>query len=320
MAECEYTLDKTCCMLRSICCQPWLQAHRAHLHSQLKEVAASPLGTGPAVQLHISSKVVSVDPRTSTVNFADGTARSADVVIGADGVHSVTRGSILSNGPRPFKTTHSAFRFVLERQTVLDDPETAPLASVDGTMDMWYSSSEKIVLYPTYYNKLLNFVCIHSSDKSATTTNDYSTLASKSNLLEVYKNFHPALVKLLGKVDPAGLNIFPLYDMDTLPTYINDRLALIGDAAHPYTPHLAQGGAQALEDAVSLGVFLEKGLAAADVPDRLLLYNKARYSRSSKIQELSRIVGSDRLANDEGQENTFSGMSSMNITTVGTGH
>jgi 2-polyprenyl-6-methoxyphenol hydroxylase-like FAD-dependent oxidoreductase len=286
--------------------QPWLQAHRAHLHSQLKATATSPNGQGKPVKIHVSARVLSVDAHAATVNFKDGSSKSADVLIGADGVHSVTRSSIGLDVPRPFKNNHSAFRFIMDRQLVLDDPETASLASVDDTMDMWYSDSEKIVLYPTSNNKLLNFVCIHLSSKSDSKSDDYSTSGSKDKLLEVYKDFHPTLVKLLSKVDPTELKIYPLYDMNTLPTYINGRLALIGDAAHPFTPHLAQGGAQALEDAVSLGVFLEKGLASTEVPERLELYNKARFDRSSKIQDLSRIVGGDRLASGSEEIHKFS--------------
>lgn len=57
--------------------------------------------------------------------------------------------------------------------------------------------------------------------------------------------------------------------MESLTTYTKGRLVLIGDAAYPFTPHLAQGGAQALEDTVFLGVFLECGLKTAFVSDRL---------------------------------------------------
>jgi len=142
---------------------------------------------------------------------------------------------------------------------------------------------------------------------SEITTDDYSSSGSKSNLLKIFKDFHPSIVKLLGKVDATELKLYPFFDTESLPTYVECRLALIGDAAHPFTPHLAQGGAQAIEGAVSLGVFIEAGLPSSEVPERLQLYNKARYDRSSAIQELSLVVGGDKLVNGSDNSKNISG-------------
>lgn len=55
-------------------------------------------------------------------------------------------------------------------------------------------------------------------------------------MLDVYSGFEPALVSLIGKADPESLKVWALLDMDIIPTWVNDRLALLGDAAHPFTP------------------------------------------------------------------------------------
>ena len=281
-------------------------AHRAHLHSQLKEAAISRNGRGEPVSLHTSARVVSVDPQTATITLTDGSSHSADVIVGADGVHSKTREALVPKPKEAFKTPHSAFRFIIERKVILEDAETKSFAEIDGSMDMWYSADRKIVLYQTSNNKLLNFVCIHPASLSDA-SDGYSKAASVSRLLEVYRDFHPGLVKLLGKVDPKELKIYPLFDMPTLPTFISDRLALVGDAAHPFTPHLAQGGAMAIEDGVSLGVMLGKHTTPENVPERLQLYNKARYQRASLIQEYSRQVGGDGTAANSEEAPKFKG-------------
>ena len=271
---------------------PWYQAHRAHLHNHLKQVATQATGPGQPVNVHTSSKVASVDPHTSTATLQDGTQVHGDVIIGADGVHSVARAAITDREIRPFRSGRNAMRFMITREAALADTLTHDLATTMGSMDMWYGPDRKIVLYPTYNNTLFNLVCIHPAELSET-TDDYNKGASKKQLLDVYYDFEPRVVRLLEIGDPDTIKVYPLYDMETLPTYVNDRLALIGDAAHPFTPHLAQGGAMAIEDAASLGVMLPKGTTPDQVPERLQVYNKARYERATTVQNNSRMTGGD---------------------------
>ncbi|KAK0255781.1 hypothetical protein LTS00_018282, partial [Friedmanniomyces endolithicus] len=162
----------------------------------------------------------------------------------------------------------------------------------EGVMNSWYGPDRKIVLYPTSGNTLLNFVCLHPGSASED-SDDYNKTASKARLLEVYADFHPAVLKLLQKVEKDQVSLYPLYDMKQLPTFATGRLALVGDAAHPFTPHLAQGGAMAIEDGLSVGTMLPYGTLPDEVESRLQLYNAARYERASAIQEYSRIAGGD---------------------------
>jgi acetoacetate decarboxylase len=224
----------------------------------------------------------------------DGTSHSADVLIGGDGVHSKTRAALVKNAPSTYRTNNSAFRFILERKVVEADPVTKALIEAQGSMDMWYGPDRKVVLYPTFHGTLLNFVCVHPAHLSDA-GNDYNKSASKAALLETYKEFHPAVLALLDKADPDEVKVFPFFDMAQLPTFAADRIAVIGDAAHPFTPHLAQGGAMAIEDAVSLAIMLEGSITSDEVPQRLQWYNQARYERASTIQEYSRQVGGDGL-------------------------
>jgi len=79
--------------------------------------------------------------------------------------------------------------------------------------------------------------------------------------------------------------------MEKLPTWINNKLALLGDAAHPFLPHQGQGGGVAMEDAASLAVVLPFGTLPSEVPARLKVYETCRYERAHKIQQYTRIAG-----------------------------
>lgn len=87
--------------------------------------------------IHTSSRVLSVDAQTATITLEDGTSHTGDFVIGGDGVHSKTRKFIISGTvPEVVRGPQSAFRFILERKTVLENPDTKSLVEIDGSMDL----------------------------------------------------------------------------------------------------------------------------------------------------------------------------------------
>lgn len=252
--------------------------------------------------LHTSSKVASVDPAAATVILESGEAFKGDVVIGADGVHSVARCGISGEDIKAFSSGKNAFRFMVSRKEVLDDPETAHMAKDLGTVDMWHGADSKIVIYPCVNNEVLNFVCIHPANlTNAGISKGWDQAIGKETLVDVYKTYEPAIRKMLSKAHADDLKIWPLLDMETLPTWTNEHLAIIGDAAHPFLPYRASGGAMAIEDGICMAVMLPKGVRNGDVVDRLKLYEKARHERVTAIQEFTRESGRRHLPMDEGK-------------------
>ncbi|CAJ2501729.1 Uu.00g045820.m01.CDS01 [Anthostomella pinea] len=273
---------------------PWELVHRVALHDRLKETATGKDGPGPAATLHTASKVVNVVAESGKLSLEDGTTISADVVIGADGVYSKTRKFVHGQESNLFSSGKAAFRFLLQRKDVLEDPVTAPLVEHLNTLSLWFGADRRVVMYPCNHNATLNFVFIHPDTESHATQSDaWNKQGSIEQVLKVYEDFDPALKKLISKVDPAELKVWQLLDMEKLPSWTKDKLALLGDAAHPFTPHQGQGAGQAMEDAVALGTVLPKGTDPADVPERLKLYEKIRYDRAHMIQEYSRQAGKD---------------------------
>lgn len=223
----------------------------------------------------------------------DGGHFQGDIVIGADGVHSITRKKMPgAEKIGPFGSGKSAFRFLINRSAAAEDPVTAKFVQRAGELAIWYGSDRRIVMYPTSNNQELNFVCIHPQEESGA-SGDWNNETTLDSMLAIYKNFDPAVKNLISKADPSTLRVWNLLDMTTLPTWVNERLALLGDAAHPFLPHQGQGGGVAIEDAASLAVMLPKDTASDEIPERLKLYEKTRYERAHLIQEFSRIAGAD---------------------------
>ncbi|KAG5794257.1 hypothetical protein H9Q69_006718 [Fusarium xylarioides] len=229
----------------------------------------------------------------------DGSQVQGDLVVGADGVHSRSRQKVVEKEWQAYSSGKSAFRFLVPRQHALDDPETARFAQHNGQLIIWYAADRRIVMYPCDDNKMFNFVCIHPREESDPgSKEDWNNETSMSVLLGVYKDFDPALLKLLSKASPESLKAWELLDMDILPTWTDKRLTLLGDAAHPFLPHQGQGAGVAIEDAASLAVVLPLGTSPEEVPGRLRLYQDFRYDRANRIQEFSRQAGKDKPDKD----------------------
>ncbi|KAF2132052.1 FAD/NAD(P)-binding domain-containing protein [Dothidotthia symphoricarpi CBS 119687] len=279
---------------------PWQLAHRIHLHESLKKRATSEDGPGKPAVLNTRSRVVDVDPQEGTVTLENGEKIHGDVIVGADGVHSKTRRKVPgAENVETFGSGKSAYRFLIPRERALADPDTKKYAEREGELFMFIGRDRRIVLYPTSNNELLNFVNIHPTADSqivseAPGSGDWQNTGNIDKMLEVYKNFEPAALKLLSMADEESLKVWELLDMEKLPTWTEQKLVLIGDAAHPFTPHLGQGAAQAIEDAISLAVMLPRNTPLDSIPARLKLYEKCRYERASRVQEVSRILGEDR--------------------------
>lgn len=220
---------------------PWQLGHRVSVHSELKRLATCEEGGGKPCILRTRCRVIDVDTASGTVILDGGETLTADVVIGADGVHSRTRAKIPgAENIKTFGSGKSAFRFLIPRERAYNDPQTRKFAETEGHLQMVYGRDRRIVVYPTSDNTLLNFVNIHPTAESQVnegeSSSDWQNQGSIAKMVEVYKNFEPAVVKLLEMADEETLKVWELLDMEQLPSWTEGKLVLIGDAAHPFTP------------------------------------------------------------------------------------
>ncbi|KAL0258459.1 hypothetical protein SLS55_005952 [Diplodia seriata] len=117
--------------------------------------------------------------------------------------------------------------------------------------------------------------------------------ANKGKLIEHFAGFSAPVMRMLDKAPADDVMLWDLLDMEVLPTFVKDRAVLIGDAAHPFLPYMGQGAAQAVEDAAALGACLPAGTPAAEVPQRLRVWEQCRKERADWVQEVTRVRGRD---------------------------
>ncbi|KAI4185538.1 MAG: hypothetical protein LQ346_005876 [Caloplaca aetnensis] len=115
----------------------------------------------------------------------------------------------------------------------------------------------------------------------------------KSRMLEIFQDFDTRVLELLKLAQPSSVRLWKLWDMDPPSQRCHGTLALLGDAALPFLPHIGQGAACAIEDAACISAIFPLGTDPQDVPARLRLYEEIREGRSTKIHAFSRSLGRD---------------------------
>ncbi|CAK7215939.1 hypothetical protein SBRCBS47491_002661 [Sporothrix bragantina] len=294
---------------------PWVLTHRADLHNELKLLALDPSRDGKEPVLHLSSRVVSVDPVAGTIVLGNGEEHHGDLIVGADGIYasqkakqSTTREKVFADN-KPLESVGTAcYRFTVPAEKIEADPSCLPVVGGTG-MTLIIAPTDptkRIIIYPCRNGCLLNFVCMHP-DTHGEVSKSWNTAATTEDVLSTYKDWAPSITGLIAKADADDVRCWRLLQRPNLATFSEGRFCVVGDAAHPMLPHQGQGGGQAIEDGVALGVLFEGNVAADNVPALLDLYQQVRYARATAVQTLSReaAVGSSKLRPDAVQRYVF---------------
>ncbi len=253
---------------------PYWVAHRRDLHNALLSAAERE----PRIQLRMGFDVTAVrDDGTLVVatSVHEGEARG-DALIIADGAWSALRSRAFS-GPQALYTGKCAVRAVLP----IDD---VPEALHRTEVHLWVGPRVHVVHYPISAGHAVALVAVFDDRNVAI---DWSTPCDRAWVTARTVGFAPLLRELLAK--PEHWRRWSLLALREPPRLVSGRMALLGDAAHPILPFLAQGGVMALEDAVVLA----SALAAnpGNPASALSAYERARTSRVRRVARASRTNG-----------------------------
>jgi 6-hydroxynicotinate 3-monooxygenase len=261
---------------------PFIAFHRGRLHDLL----ASSLRP-ETFKLGKRFKSLARKNGAIEIVFEDGTKIEADAVIGADGLQSRVRAVIRGDGP-PVYFGHAAYRSVFPTSALPDYDLTDHLR--------WWGPTSYLLIYKmTNARDEVNVVAGVPEEWGS---DDFSPqIVSPDRLLTAFEGYHPnaqAVLKSCTEVSRWPMLIRP----SSLP-WSDGAVTLMGDAAHPMTPHLGQGGGMAMEDAVMLARCIET-VDGEDMELAFRRYEASRFERAAKVQSesLKNMIGNGRADHD----------------------
>lgn len=250
---------------------PQLTIHRSDILTALENALQE--GT-----IKFGRKITGVEEgeNGASLVFEDGTTENFDVVIGADGIHSVIRAAL-------FGPDHPKYTGLVSYRSAFSREKAGDLANLDCFTKWWGPTADyQIVTFPlTRGEEIFVFATVPQSDW----TEEGWTLPGDINELRAaYQDFHPearALLEACEEVTRSALHV-----RDPMPQWSKGHITILGDAAHPMVPFMAQGACMAIEDGVVLGNAL-RDIAVADIPAALNSYEEARKERTAHVQRSS---------------------------------
>jgi len=246
----------------------WNATYGMH-RADFVDFLAAPLASGI---VHTGHRAVGFeqDAGKVRVTFANGRTIEADVVVGADGIHSEMRPHVFPPS-KPVSHGTISYRGLVPIERLPDWPT--------DRWETWAGPAKHFLTFPVRHGAMINYVGFVPTDEEM--KESWSAPGDPNVLRAEFEGWDPRIASVLKQVDKCFR--WALYDREPLPTWTKGRLTLLGDAAHPMLPHLGQGANQSIEDGMALATILAR-VDRTQVPAALLAYERLRRERVADVQ------------------------------------
>ena len=249
--------------------QKYLHVHRADL---LDALTAAATNAGVKLRFGVTANSFDQDDDTVTLN-CEGSRCSANVLVGADGIHSSIRKHLIEDTPARF-TGQAAWRALIPADAV-------PEGLISPDANVWVGPGKHFVAYYVRGGTLINVVAVQEQSEWA--EESWRTEGNVDELRTAFRHWDPRIGQLLEACEFCYF--WGLFDRPELHTWYDGRVVLLGDACHPMLPFMAQGAAMAIEDAWVLSQQLSNRTNSLE--HNLATYQQTRQSRTTAVRALS---------------------------------
>jgi 3-hydroxybenzoate 6-monooxygenase len=252
---------------------PYAVVHRGDLHGVFLRACES----HELIDLRVSSEVAGYeqDGSSVTARLTNGERVTGRLLIGADGLWSNVRKQVVADGP-PLVSGHTTYRSVIPTEQMPEDLRW-------NAATLWAGPKCHIVHYPLSGWKVFNLVVTYHNDAPEPVA---GKPVSDEEVMQGFGHVHERAREIIRH--GRNWRLWVLCDRDPVERWVDGRVALLGDAAHPMLQYFAQGACQAMEDAVCLSHMLA---AHDDHAAAFEAYRAQRFLRTAKVQLMSRAIG-----------------------------
>ncbi|WP_418128959.1 FAD-dependent monooxygenase [Staphylococcus sp. HKU1] len=227
----------------------------------------------PSSNIYLNHRINKLEnsPLKVTLHFEEQQSEAFDLCIGADGIHSIARETLYPESKAEYQG-YTVFRGLVE-EAHLEDNNVAK---------EYWTSKGRVGIVPLLNNQVYWFISVNAKA-------DDKTLKGfgKPHLQARFNHFPNEVRQILDKQSETDILLHDIYDIKPLKSFVDQRVVLLGDAAHATTPNMGQGAGQAMEDAVVLA----NCLATYNFEEALQRYDNLRVKHTKKVITKSRSIG-----------------------------
>ncbi|MEM6337657.1 MAG: FAD-dependent monooxygenase, partial [Bacteroidota bacterium] len=254
---------------------PSVCAYRPDLIGALRAaLPAEALQTGKTLETVDALETINTGGDRAQLTFTDGTTANADFVVGADGIRSVVRTHVTGETADPVYRGYVVWRAI----------GPLPAAYTPGEITETWGHGARFGLLDVGGGRAYWYATANRPESETDTTPD----ARKAEILSLFGSWHDPIAEVIQETPASAILRGGTYDRPARRPWSRGRAVLVGDAFHPMTPNLGQGGCFAIEDALSLARALSE---SSTLPDAFSAFERARYRRAARVTRESLWTG-----------------------------